>query len=190
MKVLRTVDNMWDSAIARIILREIWERGNFESCCMSMYCELVLRARYIRYGFDRFCPKAYYYTPKRRLFSKFFTPIFHFGSITSYTFPWTRNSQCQKSANSLAENTQNAPQNFSPICLPKPKSFKFLKKSSVWVSIVHFTIYHSAVLSAVSKMNMNKKKTIRHPSLQFCWQKMGLNTCGIIWILKVYNTLT
>ena len=57
MKVLRTVDNMWDSAIARIILREIWERGNFESCCMSMYCELVLRARHIRAGFDKFCPE-------------------------------------------------------------------------------------------------------------------------------------
>ena len=47
----------------------------------------------------------------------------------SYTFPWTRDSHCQNSANSLAGNSQNAPQNFSPICLPKPKSFEFLKKA-------------------------------------------------------------
>ena len=58
-----------------------------------------------------------------------------------YIFPWTRDSQCQNSANSLAGNTQNAPQNFSPICLPKPKSFEFLKKSSLWMSIVR-GFYH------------------------------------------------
>ena len=36
----------------------------------------------------------------------------------------------------MAENTPNASKNFSPICLPKAKSFKFLKKSSLWVSVV------------------------------------------------------
>ena len=41
--------------------------------------------------------------------------------------------------NSLAENTPNASKNFGPICLPKPKSFEFLKKSSVWVSAVRET---------------------------------------------------
>jgi hypothetical protein len=47
--------------------------------------------------------------------------------------PWTRDSQCQNRANSLAEKTPNASKNFSPICLPKPKSFEFLKKSSLGV---------------------------------------------------------
>ena len=42
---------------------------------------------------------------------------------------------------SLDENTQNAPQNFSPICLPKPKSFEFLKKSSLWMSVVRACMY-------------------------------------------------
>ena len=65
-------------------------------------------------------------------------PISHFGSI----FPWTRDSQCQNSANILAENTPNASKNFSPICLPKPKSFKFLKKSSLWVSVVPYANAH------------------------------------------------
>ena len=37
-------------------------------------------------------------------------------------------SQCQNSADSLAENSPNASKNFSTICLPKPKSFRFLKK--------------------------------------------------------------
>jgi hypothetical protein len=36
----------------------------------------------------------------------------------------------------FAENTPNASKHFSPICLPKPKSLKFLKKSSLWVSLV------------------------------------------------------
>ena len=55
---------------------------------------------------------------------------------TSYTFPWRRDSQCQNSAYNLARNTPNASYIFSPICLPKPKSFEFLRKSSVWVSVV------------------------------------------------------
>ena len=37
-------------------------------------------------------------------------------------------SQCQNSADSLAESTPNASKNFSPICLPKPKSFRFKRK--------------------------------------------------------------
>ena len=61
---------------------------------------------------------------------------FFVGKTTNYIFPWKRDSQCQNSADSLAENTPNASKNFSPICLPKPKSFGFLKKSSLWVSVV------------------------------------------------------
>ena len=41
-------------------------------------------------------------------------------------------TQCQNSTNILAENTTNASENFSPICLPKPKSFEFLKKKLSW----------------------------------------------------------
>ena len=67
------------------------------------------------------------------------------GKRTSYTSPWTRDSQCQNSAYSLARNTPNASQNFSLICLPKPKSFKFLKKSSLWVSIVRAQFYSKMV---------------------------------------------
>ena len=39
-------------------------------------------------------------------------------------------------ADSLAENTPNASKHFSPKCLPKPKSSQFLKKGSLWVSVV------------------------------------------------------
>ena len=40
-------------------------------------------------------------------------------------------------AGSPAENTPNASKHFSPKCLPKPKSWKFLKKAlSLWVTIV------------------------------------------------------
>ena len=35
-----------------------------------------------------------------------------------------------------AENNPNALKIFGPICLPKPKNFEFLKKSSLWVSVV------------------------------------------------------
>ena len=38
-------------------------------------------------------------------------------------------------ADSLAENTPNVAKNFSPKCLPKPKSFGFLKKSSLRAQI-------------------------------------------------------
>ena len=61
---------------------------------------------------------------------------FFVGKRTSYIFQWKRDSQCQISANSLAENTPNTSNNFSPICLPVPESFEFLKKSSLWMSVV------------------------------------------------------
>ena len=51
---------------------------------------------------------------------------------TKYSKPWTRDSQCQDGYSSLAEN---APTFFGPICLLKPKSLGFSKKSSVWVSV-------------------------------------------------------
>ena len=44
-------------------------------------------------------------------------------------------------ADSSAENTQNAPQNVGPICLPKPKSLGFSKKNSLWVSVVRGVSY-------------------------------------------------
>ena len=53
------------------------------------------------------------------------------GKITNYTFPWTRDSQYQNSGNRLAGNTPNASKIFSPICLPKPKSFDFFKKKAL-----------------------------------------------------------
>ena len=39
-------------------------------------------------------------------------------------------------ADKSAENTQNAPKILGPICLLKPKSFEFSKKS-LWVSVVY-----------------------------------------------------
>ena len=46
-------------------------------------------------------------------------------------------------ANKSAENTPNAPNIFGPICLPKPKSLRFSKKSSLWVSVVRGSDYLS-----------------------------------------------
>ena len=63
------------------------------------------------------------------------------GKRTRYIFPWTRDSQCQNSADRLAENIPIASKNFSPICLPKANSLGFLKKSSFWVSVVHGACY-------------------------------------------------
>ena len=39
------------------------------------------------------------------------------------------------------QNTPNASKNFSPKCLPKPKSSNFLKESSLWVSVVRGFMY-------------------------------------------------
>ena len=39
-------------------------------------------------------------------------------------------------ADSFVENTVNASKMFSPKCLSLPKTFEFLKKSSLWVSVV------------------------------------------------------
>jgi hypothetical protein len=49
----------------------------------------------------------------------------------------------------LAEITPNVLNNFSPKCLTKPKSSGFLKKKSLWVSIVRFyvlTFYPCCIL--------------------------------------------
>ena len=40
-------------------------------------------------------------------------------------------------ADKLDENIPNDPNNFGPICLPKPKSLGFSKKSSLMVSVVY-----------------------------------------------------
>ena len=71
--------------------------------------------------------------------------MFFVGKRTSYSFPWKKKSLCQNSAYTLARNTPNASKNFGPICLPKPKSFEFLKKSSVWVSVVRVCKYFHSV---------------------------------------------
>ena len=42
----------------------------------------------------------------------------------------------QNGADKLAENTQNTPKMFGPICLPVLKSLGYSKKSSLWVSVV------------------------------------------------------
>ena len=42
------------------------------------------------------------------------------------------------------------PPNFGPFCLPKPKSFEFLKKSSVWVSVVREQKYQTKKSSCLS----------------------------------------
>ena len=39
-------------------------------------------------------------------------------------------------ADKWAENTTNTPKLFGPICLLKPKSLGFSKKSFLWVSVV------------------------------------------------------
>ena len=45
-------------------------------------------------------------------------------------------THCTKmGADTLAENTPNAPKIVSPICLPKPKSWGFSKKT-LWMSVV------------------------------------------------------
>ena len=94
-----------------------------------------------------------------RLFSKFFTANFLFWELyvlelkskvfcwkrTSYIFPWKRDSQCQNSAKSLAQNNPNGSKNFSSICLPQPKKFEFLKKNSLWVSVVRGCTYEYLV---------------------------------------------
>ena len=46
------------------------------------------------------------------------------------------------SADSLAKNTQIVANNLRPKCLPKPKSFGFLK-SSLWVFVVRAQIGYS-----------------------------------------------
>ena len=51
-------------------------------------------------------------------------------------FPLKRDSQCQNSADILAENTPNASKISCPFFLPKPKSFGFLKKKSLWMFVV------------------------------------------------------
>ena len=50
-----------------------------------------------------------------------------------------RDLQCQNGADSSLENTPNVSNIFSPIYLPKLKNLRFLKKSSLWVSVVRGT---------------------------------------------------
>ena len=51
------------------------------------------------------------------------------------------------SADSPAENTPNASKNFSPKCLPKPKSSRFLKKKlslgvrSLWLQNIYSSLW-------------------------------------------------
>ena len=43
--------------------------------------------------------------------------------MVEYWKTWTRDSSTKMGADSLAENIPNAPNDFGPICLTKPKSF-------------------------------------------------------------------
>ena len=137
----------------------------------------------------------------RTLFPKFFTAhilfweylgvvcfrpknqSFFVGKRTSYTFPWTRDSQCQNSANSLAENTPNASKNFSPICLPKPKSFEFLKKKALWMSVVRDYYnqdnqFYNLFFSLSWKKLCNDKKQNLDPAH---WTSIFFNDLEVTW---------
>ena len=59
-------------------------------------------------------------------------------------------------ADKLAENTPNAPKCFGPICLPKPKSLGFLKKNSLWVSVVRDNMVFSQNLWKFYSLNCKK----------------------------------
>ena len=91
--------------------------------------------------------KLMVFAPKWRLFSKFFTANilfwehlgvicfrpktkgFFLGKRTSYIFLWTRDSQCQNSANSLAENTPNkCLKKFQPNLSAQAHKLKFFEK--------------------------------------------------------------
>ena len=75
-------------------------------------------------------------------------------------------------ADSLAENTPNASKSFSPKCLPQPKSSRFLKKSSLWVSVVR--------LPAKGKVGTN-------PHCLYCPQNL-LPSLNLEINVKVYYT--
>ena len=55
-------------------------------------------------------------------------PMFFVGKRSSYTFPWTRDSQSQNSANSLAGNSQNAPPKFQPNLSAQAQKFRIFEK--------------------------------------------------------------
>jgi hypothetical protein len=69
-------------------------------------------------------------------------------------------------ADSPAENTPNASKNFSPKYLPKLKSSRFLKESSLWVSVYRgvlhnfddFNLEHRGIISQTSEMEINLVK--------------------------------
>ena len=62
-------------------------------------------------------------------------------------------------ADSLAENTLNASKHFSLKCLLKPKSSRFLKKSSLWVSVVRDQI-HKAMIVCTGLQNFDETQAV------------------------------
>jgi hypothetical protein len=55
---------------------------------------------------------------------------------------------------SSAKNTPNAPQIFGPICLLKPKTLGFLKKSSLWVFVVGVIGHYPLRVTSLEQLSL------------------------------------
>ena len=94
-------------------------------------------------------------------------------------------------ADNLSENTRNASKYFSQKCLPKPKSFGFLKKSSLWVSLAPWP---RLGLCNSHKMGQNfwsdiSPKTLTEMVLWDVSHGLGEGLCFFIfwYVLKINN---
>ena len=58
--------------------------------------------------------------------------------------------------------------NFSPICLPKPKSFEFLKKSSLWMSVVRGHSHRRRNPSSMVTTLNSRLNTQKWPARFYC----------------------
>ena len=59
-------------------------------------------------------------------------------------------------ADSPAKNIPNASKHFRPKCLPTPKSLRFLKKGSLWVSVVPQPLYRGYAQSVCTCMGCQR----------------------------------
>ena len=64
-------------------------------------------------------------------------PKFVIWKTTKYSFPWTWDSQCQNSTNSLAKNTPNLPKFYQPNLSPQAQKLRIFEKNSLWEAVVH-----------------------------------------------------
>ena len=79
-------------------------------------------------------------------------PKFFVEKTTKSIFPWTRDSQCQNSADCLAKNTPNVPKFMNPICLPKPKSLGLHQVSVVRdIDYIKLSIKYGIICQNLSK---------------------------------------